>query len=115
MLSQNSGPVRAIDIVNELAYKRPSVSVAMKNLRESGYILVDNEGYITLTPSGRDIAQSMYDRHMLFTDWLIFLGVDRDTAVSDACKIEHDISEQSYKAIKQHIESWKQAIYKHRL
>jgi len=114
ILGQNGEHVRAIDIANELEYARPSVSKAMKNLRESGHIVVGPDGYITLTDSGRKIAQSMYDRHILISDWLIFLGVARDVAVSDACKIEHDISEQSFAAIREHIKSWKQDVYKQR-
>ena len=77
----------------------------MKNLRALGHIQVDGEGYITLTNSGREIAQSMYDRHTLISDWLIKLGVDRDVALEDACKMEHSMSEQSFSAIKKHIEA----------
>ena len=112
ILSQNGGPVRSIDIVNELSYTKPSVSVAMKNLRTSGHIVMDQDGYITLTESGREIAQSMYDRHILISDWLIFLGVDRDIAVNDACQMEHDMSEKSFAAIRKHIEEWKRDVYK---
>jgi len=97
------GPVRSIDIVNELAFTKPSVSVAMRNLRESGHILVDANGYITLTESGQAIAERMYERHVILSDWLISLGVDRDTAVGDACRVEHAISEESFAAIKRHI------------
>jgi Mn-dependent DtxR family transcriptional regulator len=111
MLSQGGEPVRSIDIANELEYTKPSVSVAMKNLRASGYIVVNADGHITLTDSGREIAQRMYDRHMLISDWLIFLGVDRETAVREACKLEHGMSEQSFSAIQKHIEEWKRSIY----
>ena len=111
MLSQNGNNVRSIDIVNELDYSKPSVSVAMKNLREKGYIETDTGGYIKLTEEGKKIAESMYERHMLISDWLIFLGVDRKTAVTDACKMEHVMSEQSFSAIKNHIEQWKRDIY----
>ena len=111
ILSQSGEPVRAIDIVNELGYSKPSISVAMKNLRIGGYIVVDGDGHITLTSSGFEVAQSMYERHTLISDWLMFLGVDRDTAVNDACKIEHDISQQSFAAIKGHIEKWKLNLY----
>jgi len=104
MLGQDGKRVRSIDIVNELDYTKPSVSVAMKNLRSSGYIKMDNDGYITLTESGHEIAAAMYERHMLISDWLIFLGVDRETAVRDACKMEHGISEQSFVAIRKHLE-----------
>ena len=105
MLSQSGEPVRSIDVVNKLGFSRPSVSVAMKKLRENGHIIVDGDGYITLTDSGQDIAQTTYERHTLISDWLIFLGVDSETAVNDACKIEHNMSEQSFVAIKRHIES----------
>jgi Mn-dependent DtxR family transcriptional regulator len=107
MLGQNGKPVRSIDVVNELEFTKPSVSVAMKNLRANGHIVMDRDGYITLTESGRKIAQSIYDRHTLLSGWLILLGVDKETAVSDACKIEHDLSEQSFLAIKKHIEKTK--------
>ena len=110
ILSYSEGPVRSVDIANELEYSKPSISVAMKNLRTSGYILMDSNGYITLTESGREIAQKIYDRHMLISDWLIFLGVDKKTAVNDACKMEHGMSEESYIAIQKHIEEWKKSI-----
>ena len=103
MLGRDGKQVRSIDIVNELDYTKPSVSVAMKNLRSSGYIKMDNDGYITLTKSGYEIAAAMYERHTLISDWLIFLGVDRETAVRDACKMEHGVSEQSFAAIRKHI------------
>ena len=112
MLGQDGKPVRSIDIANELEYTKPSVSVAMKNLRASGHILVDAEGHITLTGSGMEIAQSMYERHTLISDWLIFLGVDKATAVNDACRMEHCMSEQSFAAIQKHIEEWKRDVYK---
>ena len=112
VLSQDGNQVRAIDIVHELDFSKPSVSVAMKNMRENGYIEIDDGGYITLTDKGLLIAQSMYERHVLISDWLIFLGVDKRTAVNDACKMEHVISEKSFLLIKNHIESWKRSIYK---
>ena len=114
VLSHSGNPVRSIDIVNELDYTRPSVSVAMKNLRSRGYITMDVDGCITLTTSGRQIAESMYERHMMISDWLIFLGVDKEVAVNDACRMEHVMSEQSFGALKKHIEDWKRAVYKHR-
>ena len=107
MLGRNGNPVRSIDIANELEYTKPSVSVAMKNLRASGHIIVDGEGHITLTDSGQEIAQSMYDRHTLISDWLFQLGVERDVALKDACKMEHVMSEQSFTAIRKHIEEIK--------
>jgi len=112
MLSGGGSPIRSIDIVNELDYTKPSVSVAMKKLRSNGYIKMDADGYITLTENGRKIAESMYERHTLISDWLIFLGVDRETAVNDACKMEHVISEETFKAIKKHVKDWKQDVYK---
>ena len=111
VLSQGGNRVRSIDIVNELEYSKPSVSVAMKNLREKGYVSIDTDGYITLTVNGSKIATSMYERHMLISDWLIYLGVDNITAVNDACKMEHAMSEKSFSAIKSHIENWKRDIY----
>ena len=113
ILSHNGNQVRSIDIVNELEYSKPSVSVAMKNLREKGYIIMDDDGYITLTESGLEIAESMYERHMLISDWLIFLGVDKKTAVNDACKMEHNMSEQSFIAIQKHILDWKRGAAEH--
>ncbi|MCL1865036.1 MAG: metal-dependent transcriptional regulator [Spirochaetes bacterium] len=112
ILSQNGNRVRSIDISNELDYTKPSVSIAMKKLRLDGYIKTDTDGFITLTERGREIAESMYERHILISDWLIFLGVDRQTAVKDACKMEHGMSEQSFLAIKEHIKEWKRGIYK---
>jgi Mn-dependent DtxR family transcriptional regulator len=103
MLTQSGLPIRSIDVANELEYSKPSVSVAMKNLRADGHILTDAEGYITLTESGKAIAKTMYERHTLISNWLTDLGVFREVAVNDACRIEHVISEQSFAAIKRHI------------
>lgn len=107
ILSKIRNPVRSIDIASELDYTKPSVSIAMKNLRSSGHIRMDDDGHITLTESGLKIAESMYERHLLISDWLIFLGVDKKTALEDACRMEHVMSEQSFKAIKGHIENCK--------
>ncbi len=103
ILQHKKGSVRSIDIVNELDYAKPSVSVAMKNLRENGYILMDASGFITLTEKGRVIADTMYERHTMISDWLVTLGVNRETAVEDACRIEHVISAESFEAIKRHV------------
>ncbi|MCM1253592.1 MAG: metal-dependent transcriptional regulator [Clostridium sp.] len=103
ILAQKKGNVRSIDIANELEFKKPSVSVAMKNLRENGYIRVDDNGFITLTESGRQIAETMYERHILFSRWLMELGVNEKTAVEDACKMEHVLSKESFDAIKKHL------------
>ncbi|WP_377074438.1 metal-dependent transcriptional regulator [Ruminococcus bicirculans (ex Wegman et al. 2014)] len=104
ILSQRKGKgeVRSIDIVNELDFSKPSVSVAMKNLRENGYITVDKDGYIRLTDKGLEIAEKMYERHTLLSQWLIKLGVDEKVAVEDACRMEHVISAESFAAIKKH-------------
>ena len=104
ILSQRTGKgeVRSIDIVNELEFSKPSVSVAMKNLRENGYITVDKDGYIRLTDKGLEIAEKMYERHTLLSQWLIKLGVDEKVAVEDACRMEHVISAESFAAIKKH-------------
>lgn len=103
ILQRRNGNVRSIDIANELDYTKPSVSVAMKNLRENGYIHVDGAGYITLTEKGDQIAETMYERHTILSQMLERLGVDSKTAVEDACRIEHVISAQSFEAIKNHI------------
>ncbi len=103
ILSRQHPVVRSVDIANELDFKKSSVSVAMKKLRENGHIHVSPEGYITLTESGRKIADCIYERHQLISSWLIHLGVDPDVAVTDACRMEHVISAESFEAIKRHI------------
>ncbi|MCM1113902.1 MAG: metal-dependent transcriptional regulator [Clostridium sp.] len=100
MLKNSKGFVRSIDIANELDFSKPSVSVAMKNLRENGYIDVDSNGYISLMDKGREIAEKMYERHTTLSKWLISLGVPENIAVEDACRIEHIISVESFEAIK---------------
>lgn len=100
ILQNRKGSVRAIDIVNELEYTKPSVSVAMKNLRENGYVQVSKEGHITLTEKGQAIAETMYERHTMISNWLMTLGVDPKIAVEDACRIEHVISEESFQRLK---------------
>ncbi|MBQ7827703.1 MAG: metal-dependent transcriptional regulator [Clostridia bacterium] len=102
MLQKRQGDVRSIDIANELDFSKPSVSVAMKNLREKGLITVDGTGFITLTEEGTRIAEMMYERHTLLTDFLTRLGVDPEIAAEDACRIEHVISEESFDAIKRY-------------
>ncbi len=103
ILSQKNGNVRSIDIANELAFSKPSVSVAMKNLRTQGHIVVDNDGYIKLTESGRKIAETIYERHTLISNWLVHLGVPAEIAAEDACRMEHVISPESFAAIKAHV------------
>ena len=103
ILREQLGMVRSIDIVHHLDYTKPSVSVAMKRLRENGYIEMDGDGHITLLSPGEAIAQRIYDRHKLLTQLLVRLGVDPKTAAADACKIEHDLSDESFEKIKAHV------------
>ena len=103
LLQKRTVQVRSIDIATEMNFSKPSVSVAMKNLREKGYITMADNGYITLTESGLQRAESVLERHTLLSDWLISIGVSRETALEDACKIEHDLSEESFEAIKKKI------------
>ena len=109
ILQKRSGQVRSIDIANELSFSKPSVSVAMKNLRLSGYVEIDADGFLTLTDSGRAIAERMYERHTLLTQWLTRLGVDEKTAAEDACRIEHAISAQTFGTLKSHVPGEKKA------
>ena len=101
-LHETQGLVRSIDIANHLHFSKPSGSVAMKKLRESGYIEVDKEGYISLLPAGEEIARRIYARHKPLTQFFIHLGVSPDVAAADACKIEHDLSEETFQKIKEH-------------
>mgnify|MGYP001067407570 CR=1 FL=1 len=102
ILQERQGSVRSIDIVNELNFSKPSISVAMKNLRQNGYIEVDGENHITLTEKGRAIAETIYERHTLLASCLTCLGVDPAVAQEDACRMEHVISAESFAAIKRH-------------
>ena len=102
VLQQRKGSVRSIDIANELEFSKPSVSVAMKNLRLNGYIEVDPSGLIHLLPDGRAIAEAVLEKHRMITDFLVTLGVDPEIAAEDACRIEHVISDESFEAIKDH-------------
>jgi len=103
MLQETKGYVRSIDIATGLSVSKPSVSVAMKHLREDGYITMDKDNLITLTEQGMTIARAVYDRHKVLTRFLVQLGVDEVTAREDACKIEHDISPATFKAIQNHL------------
>lgn len=105
VLFQRNGSVHAVDIANELEFSKPSVSVAMKNLRENGYIAVDRNNEITLTDAGKKIAETIYERHTLLSGWLQALGVSAETAAEDACRMEHVISAESFAAIKRHAEA----------
>ena len=103
ILRERIGQVRSIDVVNEMEVTKPSVSIAMKKLRENGYILTDRDGYITLTEQGLAVASRIYERHKVLTALLISIGVDEETAAADACKIEHDLSDQTFAKIKEHM------------
>ncbi len=103
ILKNRNGEVRSIDIATELGYSKPSVSIAMKNLRENGYISVDPKGYISLETPGKEIAERIYERHTFLSGWFIELGVDPKTAVEDACRMEHIISPETFAAIKKHV------------
>ena len=103
MLSKTLPVVRAVDIANELGFKKSSVSVAMKHLRENNHITVSDAGFISLTESGKQIAEMVFERHEVISSWLISMGVSEETALEDACKMEHVISEESFDAIKKFI------------
>ena len=103
ILSRKSQFVRSIDISEYMGFSKPSVSVAMKNLRENGYVTVNDHGHISLTSKGLQIAETIYERHTLLSSWLEYLGVDSAIAAQDACRIEHVISPESFQAIKTHV------------
>ncbi len=102
-LRLRNGTVRSVDIATELNFSKPSVSVAMKKLRESGYIRMDESGLITLLPPGEEVAQRVYERHRLLTDLFIRLGVSPEQAAADACKVEHDLSVETFSKIKEYV------------
>ena len=101
VLKNKNGQVRSIDVVHHMNHSKPTVSVVMKQFRENGYIEMDDGGYITLTPKGKDIADKTYERHMIIAEILMKVGVDEETAYNDSCKIEHAISERSFDCIKE--------------
>ncbi|MDE7244834.1 MAG: metal-dependent transcriptional regulator [Oscillospiraceae bacterium] len=103
MITKRRGMVRSIDIANELGYSKPSVSVAMKKLRENNCIEMDSDGWIHLLPAGAEIAERIYERHRILTDFFIYLGVSPDVASADACKVEHDLSAETFGKIKEHV------------
>ncbi len=103
ILTEESPNVRSIDICEHMGFSKPSVSRAVGLLKNGGYISVDKDGYISLTDIGREVAEKMYSRHRVLSDFLISLGVDKDVAANDACKIEHHISDESFEALKRHI------------
>ena len=102
MMKEQRGYIRSVDVAEHLGVTKPSVTYATKRLRENGYIEMDRDGLITLTDRGMAIAAKMLDRHHTLTQFLVALGVDQETAEADACKIEHDISQQTYEAICEH-------------
>lgn len=102
ILRERLGSLRSIDIANEMQFSKPSVSIAMRNLRENGYISVDKNGYITLLPAGLEIAERIYERHRLLTRWLTALGVSPEVAAEDACRMEHVLSAETFEAIRAH-------------
>ena len=110
VLKERLGQVRSIDIVNELGYSKPSISVAMMRLRENNYIVMNHDGYITLTKSGLEIAQRITTRHYLLTRFLMALGVSEETAEADACKIEHDLSDETFNAIRAHARKYSDTL-----
>ena len=107
VLTRHSTSVRSIDVAESMGYSKPSVSRAIGILKAGEYIEVDRSGFITLTEKGEKTAESLYERHTILTDMLVYLGVDRETAAVDACKIEHVISAESFEAIKKHIRTYK--------
>lgn len=107
VLQQKNKNVRSIDISEEMQYSKPSVSRAVKLLKTNGYINVDPNGYITFTDKGREVAEEIYDRHTVLTKCLISLGVPEEIAAKDACKIEHDISRETFAALKDHLSKYK--------
>ena len=103
IIQNKKGNARSIDIANYLGFSKPSVSVAMKSFREEGYVTVDDAGDLMLTDKGMEIASKMYERHQMIAKALIKLGVDEKTAYEDSCRIEHDISDETFKAIKKYL------------
>ena len=103
MISEEKPVVRSVDLANELGFSKPSISVAVKNMKAKGYITVSDEGYITLTEDGEKLADKVYGRHKFFREWLTGLGVDETTADEDACRIEHVITEETFNAIKRSV------------
>lgn len=104
VLSKN-GVVRSLDVAEYMGFSKPSVSRAVGLLKQGGYLIMDRDGSLTLTEDGLDVAKKIYERHTLLSDFLVRLGVDEKTAVEDACKIEHDISDESFAAIKRHVKT----------
>lgn len=109
ILKERKGYIRSIDIAEHLGVTKPSVSYATKHLRESGHITMERDGMITLTPTGMSVAAKIYERHRIFSDLLVYLGVNPDTAMKDACEIEHDVSDETFDRIR---ETWQRVCQK---
>jgi len=107
MVSEKKDEVHAIDIVNELGFSKPSVSIALKKLKEQGYITIDEMNHLHLTDSGLGIANKIYERHKILTSILMYVGVSKETAEEDACKLEHDLSDESWNRIKEYYKKLK--------
>ena len=107
MLCNTKGNIRAVDLCNELGFSKPTVSVALKKFREENYVLVDENGHLSLTPKGLEIAERMYERHNGIAKFLMAIGVSEATAYEDACLMEHHISDESFEALKRHSEQYK--------
>ena len=105
VLKNRKGAVRSIDVANEMGYSKPSISRAVSHLREGGYVDMDSDGYLTLTESGMNVASKIYERHRVLSRMLIYLGVDKDVAAEDACRMEHVISDESFNVIKAHMKA----------
>lgn len=100
ILNRRLGNVRSVDIATEMGFSKPTVSVALKNFRENGYVKVDADGFVTLTKAGEEIAEKIYDRHLTISKFLMNMGVSEDTALKDACKMEHDLSDETFNIMK---------------
>ena len=107
LILSRKGPVRSIDVSEYMGYSRPSVSRAVSLLKSGGYLTMEENGFLHLTEAGRELAEKIYDRHTTLTEALLSLGVDRESATEDACRIEHVISDASFQAIKAHMRNWK--------
>ena len=107
LILSRKGPVRSIDVSEYMGYSKPSVSRAVSLLKSGGYLTMEDNGFLHLTEAGQELAEKIYDRHTTLTEALLSLGVDRESASEDACRIEHVISDTSFRAIKKHLEKWK--------
>jgi len=105
-LREERGAVRSIDVAQHLGYSKPSISRAMSILKANGYLIMEKDGHLTLTEEGEKVARSIYERHRFLTQWLMVLGVSPETAEEDACKIEHNISEETFSCLKAHVEQY---------